>query len=111
MPRAATFLAVVLLAALLVVLASQAAAPAEQPFRVGSQIEDPAGVLGGDEQAVATAIKALQTAGQVQLWVVYVDTFSGMDAQDWADATARKSDLGLNDVLLAVAVKDRAYAY
>jgi uncharacterized membrane protein YgcG len=109
--RAAVILAFVLLVAVLVALALPAVAPAEKPFRLGSQIEDPAGVLAGEEESVATAIKALQTAGQVQLWVVYVDTFSGMTAQDWADATARKSDLGLNDVLLAVAVKDRAYAY
>ena len=110
-PHAAAALLLVLLAALLVGLASPAAASAEQPFRLATQIEDPAGALGSEEPAVATAIKALETAGKVQLWVVYVDTFSGMAAQDWTDETATKSDLGLNDVLLAVAVGDRAYAY
>ena len=34
-----------------------------------------------------------------------------MGAQDWADQTAQISDLGLRDILIAVAVKDRAYAY
>ena len=48
---------------------------------------------------------------QIQLWVAYVDSFSGVGAQEWADQTAELSDLGLSDVLLAVATEDRAYAY
>lgn len=84
---------------------------AEQPFRVATQIEDRAGVLGTGEAEVAQAIERLQDDDDVQLWVTYVDTFSGIGAQEWADETAVVSDLGLNDVLLAVAVDDRAYAY
>ena len=111
-PRAAAAsLVAFLLAVLLVALVSPGVASAEQPLRLATQVEDPAGVLGADAAAVEAAIENLQTREQVQLWVVYVDTFSGMGAQDWADATATKSDLGLSDVVLAVAVKDRAYAY
>lgn len=100
-------LLLVLCAALLL----PAAARAEAPFRLDTQLEDVAGVLGDQRSAVQTALVELQNAEQVQLWVVYVNTFSGMGAQAWADETAVTSDLGLNDVLLAVAVKDRAYAY
>ena len=88
-----------------------ARALAENPFRVGSQIEDRAGVLGNQVGQVKTALSDLQTNEHVQLWVVFVDTFSGLASQDWANQTATLSNLGLNDVLLAVAVTDRAYAY
>lgn len=84
---------------------------AQDPFRVSSQLEDRAGVLGSQKDSAQAAIDELQRAEQVQLWMVYVDTFSGMSAQDWADKTAQISDLGLRDILIAVAVEDRAYAY
>ena len=109
--RGAAGLVAVALAVLLVVLALPVVASAEAPFRLASQIEDRAGVLGDRTAEVEQAITELQDAEKVQLWVAYVDTFSGMSAQEWADQTAVDSDLGLNDVLLAVAVKDRAYAY
>ena len=104
-------LAAVLIAAALMTLLLPPPAGAEQPFRVGSQIEDRAAVLGGREDDVWAAIEELQDGEQVQLWVTFVDTFSGVAAQDWANETAVQSDLGLRDVLLAVAVQDRAYAY
>jgi len=100
-----------LAAAVLATLVLSPLAVAEQPFRLAAQIEDRAGVLGAGRPEVEQAITELQDAEHVQLWVTYVDTFSGMGAQEWADQTATESDLGLNDVLLAVAVQDRAYAY
>ena len=84
---------------------------AEDPFRLSTQIEDKVGALGDQEGDVQMALGLLQDEQQVQLWVVFVDTFSGMSAEDWAYETASISDLGLNDALLAVAVEDRAYAY
>ena len=104
-------LAAALLLTALMTLLLPPPADAEQPFRVGSQIEDRAAVLGGREDEVWAAIEELQDGEQVQLWVTFVDTFSGIGAQDWANETAVQSDLGLRDVLLAVAVQDRAYAY
>ena len=103
--------AALLAAALMALLLPPPPADAEQPFRVGSQIEDRAAVLGGREADVSAAIEELEDGEQVQLWVTFVDTFSGIGAQDWANETAIQSDLGLRDVLLAVAVQDRAYAY
>ncbi len=89
-----------------------ARALAEAPFRLNSQIEDHVGALSGHEADVEAALDELQSGDQhAQLWVAYVDTFSGLAAQEWADQTAIESDLGLNDVLLAVATEDRAYAY
>src|SRR5699024_11137250 len=46
---------------------------------------------------------------QVQLWVSFVDSFDGMPAQQWAQETARMSDLGASDALLVVAVGDDGY--
>ncbi len=86
-------------------------ASAEQPFRLDSQIVDRVGALDGREAEVQEAIDELQRDEQIQLWVAYVDSFSGVGAQEWADQTAEQSDLGLSDVLLAVATGDRAYAY
>jgi len=84
---------------------------AEDPFRLSTQIEDKAGALGDQAGDVQMALGLLQDEQKVQLWVVFVDTFSGLTAEDWVDQTTTISDLGLNDALLAVAVEDRAYAY
>ena len=97
--------------ALVGLLVLPAKAAAEAPFRMATQIEDRAGVLGARQAEVQTALQTLQDTERVQLWVAYVDSFSGLSAQEWADQTATTSDLGLRDVLLAVAAGDRAYAY
>ncbi|MBN1319852.1 MAG: TPM domain-containing protein [Thermoleophilia bacterium] len=113
--RGGVFAAAALVAAFLIVLLGGAPLPsqalAESPFRVASQIEDHVGAVQGRETEVQSALDKLESNERVQLWVVFVDTFSGMRAQDWADETAIESDLGLNDVLLAVATEDRSYAY
>ncbi|MGI4896700.1 MAG: TPM domain-containing protein, partial [Janthinobacterium lividum] len=86
-------------------------AVAVAPFRLGQQVTDQVGALGGDAQQVQSALEQLRADDQVQLWVAYVDSFDGESAQQWADDTALASDLGTDDVLLAVATGDRAYAY
>lgn len=100
-----------LAAALLLALVLAGPAVAAQPFRINNQITDQVDALTGREAEVRAAIDTLRREDNVQLWVVYVDTFNGVNSQDWADETARLSDLGLNDMLLAVATEDRAYAY
>jgi uncharacterized membrane protein YgcG len=94
-----------------VLLAGPFPAHAEEPFRLAEQIVDDVGALQGREAQVEAALQRLHADDAVDLWVVYVASFSGMNAQDWADQTAYASSLGLNDVLLAVATDDRAYAY
>ena len=110
-PRYTRLLLIALLLCAALAVMDPSMAWAEQPFRLDIQIEDQVGALAGREAEVREALDDLQRTEQVQLWVAYVDTFSGLGAQQWADETAQQSDLGLNDVLLAVAVGDRAYAY
>ena len=113
--RGGVLAAVALVAAVLTVLLGGLLLPsqalAEGPFRVMSQIEDHVGAVQGREAEIQSALDKLESDERVQLWIVFVDTFSGMRVQDWADETAIESDLGLNDVLLAIATEDRSYAY
>ena len=83
----------------------------EEPLRVPGQITDQVGALEGREGEVEEALARLQRDTGVQLFVVYVADFSGTPAQQWAEETSAESDLGLDDILLAVATQDRAYAY
>ncbi len=84
-------------------------AAAEEPLRVPEQVTDEAGVLVGNTGAVEDAVQELQAQEGIQLWVVYVDTFDGIDPADWAAQTYDLSGFGDGDVLFAVAVEDRAY--
>ena len=97
-----------------VVIAGSAAAPAvaEPPFRVPSQITDQVGVLSGSDRTdVQTALDQLSADANVDLFVVYVGTFDDPStATDWAAQTAKLSDLGSNQMLLAIATGGRAYA-
>lgn len=85
-----------------------AAAP---PLRLASYVVDEANALSDSDMAEVTqAIDKLYADRKVRLWVVFVDSFSGSPAADWARATMRTSDFGDHDALLAVATTDRAYA-
>ena len=94
---------------LLLPVAVAASAAAEPPFRLEEQVVDRAGVL--DEAEVRPALDELRAATGAQLFVAFVDSFDGLTAQDWADRSATASGLGDADYLLAVAVRDRSYAY
>ncbi|MFC7305068.1 TPM domain-containing protein [Streptomyces monticola] len=95
------------------VLPAQGAARADDPVTLSrsGQITDKVGALGDREGAVEKALNRLYDDRGVQLFVAYVRDFSGRDSKSWAHATARRNGLGLNDVLLAVATRDRQYAY
>lgn len=84
---------------------------AEPPLRVDDPVTDRVGALAGDTGQVRGALDRLREANGTQLFVVYVSGFDGMGGQQWSDETARRSQLGDRDVLLAVAVGDRAYGY
>ncbi len=102
----------VLLTVLSIALLVTPAASAQPPFRLSTQIVDNANALSGpDKDNVTQAIDKLYNDRHVRLWVVFVDTFSGQDAQPWARATLQASDLDTYDALLAVATTDRAYAF
>jgi uncharacterized membrane protein YgcG len=87
------------------------AAHAADPVDFGtSHIADKVGALGGRQSEVQAAIDSLYANTRVDLYVVYVDSFTGpSDRQQWAADTANKNGMGINDVLLAVATVDRQY--
>ena len=94
-----------------IALAAPAAAVAEPPVDLGgAYVFDSVGAVEGQEGAITDALDRLSADTDVQLFVVYVDSFDGVPSgQSWADATAERNGLGNNDVLMAVAVKDRNY--
>lgn len=87
------------------------AAHADDPVDFSaSHIADKVGALGDRESEVQTAIDSLYAETRVDLYVTYVDSFTGAaDRQQWAAETADKNGMGVNDVLLAVATGDREY--
>lgn len=102
-----------LVAAWWLVAPAAAGARADDPVDLPSdgQILDRVDALGDRRPEVAQALDRLYDDRRLQLFVVYVRDFSGRSGQDWADATAARSGLGLDDVLLAVATHDRQYGY
>jgi uncharacterized membrane protein YgcG len=85
-------------------------AGAEPPLRLDDRVTDRAGVLAPEDVAeVQDAIERLRAETGVDLFVVFVESFDGAGGQEWADETAQRSQLGEEDALLAVAVRDRAY--
>ncbi|VFB02015.1 TPM domain-containing protein [Nocardia cyriacigeorgica] len=107
-------LLVVLGTALVCAPLTLASAPtrAEPPARMDTYVVDSADALGSTGTAeVRAAADRLYAEHQVRLWVYYVRDFAGLSPQDWASQTARRSGFGDRDLLLAVAVDDRAYAF
>ncbi|TSE00076.1 TPM domain-containing protein [Skermania sp. ID1734] len=93
-------------------LASPTIGRADPPQRLPTQVTDEVAALDAAGRAqVQRAIDALYTDHKVRLWVVYVADFAGQGPQDWAAQTVAMSGLGDRDVLLAVAIKDRAYYF
>ncbi|MFE9258998.1 TPM domain-containing protein [Streptomyces sp. NPDC006879] len=89
------------------------AARAEDPVTLSTQgqITDRVGALGDRRASVVTALDRLYQDERIQLFVTYVQDFSGRSPQGWADATAERNGLGRDDLLLAVATGARQYAY
>ncbi|CAD6000585.1 YgcG family protein [Agreia sp. COWG] len=104
-------LAGAVIVAAMVGLSAPLAAQATDPVSLnGAYVLDRTGALGSRSGEVQDALDELSSTAGVNLFVVYVDTFTGADDKEaWADETAVKNDLGVNDVLLAVATKDRLY--
>jgi hypothetical protein len=96
--------------AALLFLAGAGVAAADPPFRLADRVTDRAGVLDPAATArVTQAIDQLRTDKGYDLFVVYVHSFDGAQTDEWAARTATLSQLGRTDVLLAIAVDDRAY--
>lgn len=84
--------------------------PTTAPVEVTDDITDHADALGMGRDAVQDAIDRLDAETDYRLFVVYVESFDGAEASRWASATATDAGLGDEDLLLAVAVRDRHYA-
>lgn len=109
--RLVALLVAAAVAALLVVAGAAPRADAEPPSRLQTQVTDSVGALGGERGAVESRLADLRSRENVQLWVVFVDSFDGIGREQWAMQTWRQSDLGTTDALLAVAVEDRTYQF
>jgi hypothetical protein len=106
--RVVSLLAAILTAATLVA----PAAVAEPPFRLPDYVTDNAGALGdGQLASVQQAVDTLYSDRHIRLWVVYVDSFAPKTAMAWTEETRLTSDLGDRDAILAVATKQRSYAF
>ena len=57
-----------------------------------------------------SAVKGLQAARDVRLWVVYVDAFDAPPVE-WARETRSLTKMGDRDAILAVATKQRQYVF
>lgn len=115
-PAAVVAALAALLAGLVLVGAQAALAPgllpqarADQPLdTLDGAVTDRADVL-DDTAEVQASLDRLADSTQYQLFVVYVDSFDGLDGPSWANATANNARLGVDDLLLAVAVEDSLY--
>lgn len=91
--------------------ASQAPTAPTAPMKLNLAVTDSSGVLNSEQTAeVKTAVKSLQTARDVRMWVVYVDAFDGPPAE-WARKTGSLTKMGDRDAILAIATKQRKYAF
>ncbi|GAA2157226.1 MULTISPECIES: TPM domain-containing protein [Glycomyces] len=103
--------AAAVLAALWFALAGSAAYAVAPPELDSGAVTDQVGAIADRGAEVDAAIDELRSEAAIGLYVAYVDSFSGYDPQDWANQTAMRSDLGTNDILLAVATGDRRFSW
>ena len=81
------------------------------PMTLDRAVTDSAGALSSEQTAeVKSAVKSLQAARDVRLWVVYVDAFD-VPPGEWARKTLSLTKVGERDAILAVATKQRKYAF
>ncbi|MFT4051807.1 MAG: TPM domain-containing protein [Microbacterium sp.] len=101
-----------LTAAAAIVLGGGAAALATEPVTLGSsRVFDESDVLTDSaESSLDDELRQLNSTSGVDLWVVYVPTFTDpADAADWANTTASDNGLGANQYLLAISTDGRQY--
>ncbi|MET9199581.1 TPM domain-containing protein, partial [Gordonia sp. NPDC003585] len=83
---------------------------AEAPVNMSTHVVDSAGVLTSAQRAqLDERINRLYADRGVQLWVVYVRDFNGLNPEQWGNRTATSSGLGDHDVLLSVATEYQSY--
>ena len=87
-------------------------ANAQSPVDLGgAYVVDTVNAVGSREAEITAATDALYAKTKLQLFVVYVDSFTGVsDKTAWASSVAQRNGLGARDILLAVATVDRNYS-
>jgi len=87
-------------------------AHAQSPVDLGgAYVIDTVNAVGSRGAEITAATDALYAKTKLQLFVVYVDSFSGVsDKTAWASSVAQRNGLGASDILLAVATVDRNYS-
>jgi len=87
-------------------------AHAEPPLTsLPTQVIDHVGALGDRAEDVQRELDNLTADSPYRLFVVFVETFDGMNADAWANQTAMNASLGSHDLLLAIDVSDRDFGF
>ena len=90
--------------------ASQAPTAPTAPMKLGQAVTDTFGALSSEQTAeVKSAVKSLQAAREVRLWVIYVAAFDGPPGSGSQDPCPHQD--GDRDAILAIATKQRKYAF
>lgn len=112
-PKAAHVLATLLLAVGGILGGPLAALAVPPPSLGSSYVVDQADVLTDAQEAqVQSRMITLSTQTGLDLWVVYVDGFTDPPAaEDWANETANRNQLGPHQYLLAVAIEEGAATF
>ena len=102
--RASAVMAAVAVAA----MATAGPALAEDPFAMAQRVVDHSTdqVVAADVEDILAAADDVVAETDFDLWTVYVDSFDGMQATDWANETAIASGADSDVLLLAIAVDD-----
>jgi hypothetical protein len=89
----------------------QAPTGSTAPMTLNQAVTDSAGALSSEQTAeVKSAVESLRAARDIRLWVVYVDAFDAPPGE-WARKTLSLTEMGERDAVLAVATKQRKYAF
>lgn len=94
-----------------VLLLGAAPASADPPVEVDGQLTDLAGVLGSDAAGVRSALERLQAEDGLTVYVVLVPGFDEPGDLGWAASTAELSELGDEEMLLAIDVAAGSYEW
>lgn len=90
---------------------SQTMAATTAPMKLSYAVTDSDGSLTSEQtDEVKSAVKSLQAAREIRLWVVYVDAFDGPPLE-WARETSSLTKMQDRDAILAIATKQRKYAF
>lgn len=82
----------------------------EEPAVLTERVTDHVAALTPEQhEQVERALATLSTESDLQLFVVFTDSFAAHSGQEWSDITAVQSALGARDVLLAIAVDDSEF--